>query len=89
MMLRIPIGTEDFKDIREQFYFVDKSSFISEFFRRRAAVTLINHKHVGFNLAKVNQLEVVEANPLVCAAGRNVHSNWSLIFFIPQVGIAC
>ena len=41
MMLRIPIGTEDFKDIREQFYFVDKSSFISEFFRRRAAVTLI------------------------------------------------
>ena len=41
MMLRIPIGTEDFKDIRKQFYFVDKSSFISEFFRRRAAVTLI------------------------------------------------
>ena len=64
MMLRIPIGTEDFKDIRKQFYFVDKSSFISEFFRRRAAVTLITRpRRFGKTLRKTGNCSTACASP--------------------------
>lgn len=41
MKKRIPIGIDDFKEARQNCYFVDKSGFIGEFLRQRASVTLI------------------------------------------------
>lgn len=37
----IPVGTEYFSDIRDGYYFVDKTNFISEFFSDKQKVTLI------------------------------------------------
>ena len=41
MQTKIPVGSDDFKSIREEYYFVDKSGFISEFFHQHASVTLL------------------------------------------------
>lgn len=37
----MPIGVDDFKEVRERYYFVDKTPFIADFFKTRAKVTLI------------------------------------------------
>jgi len=37
----MPIGADDFKEVREQYYFVDKTSFITDFFAGHSKVTLI------------------------------------------------
>ena len=41
MNTMIPIGTEDFAKLREKYYFVDKSTFIIDFFASHSDVTLI------------------------------------------------
>ena len=40
MKLSMPIGVDDFKKVRENYYFVDKSRFLSAFFPGHAEVTL-------------------------------------------------
>ena len=40
MQLRLPIGEDDFEQVRKEYYFVDKSRFIRQFLDRHAAVTL-------------------------------------------------
>lgn len=40
MKLAMPIGVDDFKKVRENYYFVDKSGFLSDFFPGHAEVTL-------------------------------------------------
>ena len=48
----MPIGIDDFKKARESYYLVDKTQFISEFFRSRAEVTLITRpRRFGKTLA--------------------------------------
>ena len=37
----MPIGVDDFKEIREQYYFVDKTQFLADFFKGHGKVTLI------------------------------------------------
>ena len=37
----MPIGVEDFKKVRENYYFVDKSDFIRQLIDRHGDVTLI------------------------------------------------
>lgn len=37
----MPIGVDDFKEVREQYYFVDKTQFITDFFEGHSKVTLI------------------------------------------------
>ena len=37
----MPIGTEYFAKLRANYYFVDKTTFLSDFFRGHADVTLI------------------------------------------------
>lgn len=32
MRLSMPIGVDDFQEVREGYYFVDKSGFLSDFF---------------------------------------------------------
>lgn len=41
MKMIMPIGVDDFKKAREDYYFVDKTSFISDFFQTHSEVTLI------------------------------------------------
>ena len=41
MKMVVPIGTEYFSELRSQYYFVDKSGFLSEFFRERPKVLLL------------------------------------------------
>lgn len=41
MDVRMAIGTEDFAEVRENYYFVDKTGFISEYFSHHAKVTLL------------------------------------------------
>ena len=41
MNTKIPIGSDDFEKIREQYYFEDKTKFIVDFFQNHADVTLI------------------------------------------------
>ena len=38
---RIPVGVDDFKQLREECYFVDKTRFIKELVDERSKVTLI------------------------------------------------
>ena len=38
---RIPVGVDDYKKLREECYFVDKTGFIKELVDRRSEVTLI------------------------------------------------
>ena len=38
---RMPVGIDDFKKLREQYYFVDKTRFIQELIDGHSAVTLI------------------------------------------------
>ena len=40
MRLSMPIGVDDFQEVREGYYFVDKSGFLSDFFPGHAKVTL-------------------------------------------------
>lgn len=40
MKLAMPIGVDDFKEVREEYYFVDKSGFLSEFFPSHPKVTI-------------------------------------------------
>ena len=40
MQLRLPIGEDDFEQVRREYYYVDKSTFIRQFLDRHAAVTL-------------------------------------------------
>jgi len=40
MQLRLPIGEDDFEQVRKEYYFVDKSRLIRQFLDRHAAVTL-------------------------------------------------
>lgn len=40
MKLAMPIGVDDFQEVREGYYFVDKSGFLSDFFLGHAKVTL-------------------------------------------------
>ena len=40
MKLAMPIGVDDFKKLREAYYFVDKTGFLSDFFPGHAEVTL-------------------------------------------------
>ena len=40
MHYRLPIGEDDFAQVRREYYFVDKSPFIREFMDRHGAVTL-------------------------------------------------
>lgn len=41
MRTRIPIGSDDFEKIRDEYYFVDKTNFLVEFFQNHADVTLL------------------------------------------------
>ena len=41
MKTAMPIGVDDFKEVRERCYLVDKTPFISDFFKTHAKVTLI------------------------------------------------
>ena len=41
MDVKIAIGTEDFAEVRDNYYFVDKTGFISEYFSHHAKVTLL------------------------------------------------
>ena len=40
MRYRLPVGEDDFAQVRREYYFVDKSPFIREFMDRHGAVTL-------------------------------------------------
>lgn len=40
MQMRLPIGEDDFAQVRREYYFVDKSVFVADFLRHHAAVTL-------------------------------------------------
>ena len=41
MDVKIPIGTDDFSEVREGYYFVDKTKFLVDFFHGHGKVTLI------------------------------------------------
>ena len=41
MKLVMPIGVDDFKKLREEYYFVDKTGFLADFFPQHAEVTLM------------------------------------------------
>ncbi|MCI6284147.1 MAG: AAA family ATPase [Selenomonas sp.] len=40
MEIRMPIGRDDFEDVRSGYYFVDKTGFLRDFLKYHAKVTL-------------------------------------------------
>ena len=41
MNVRMPIGVDDFKELRENYYFIDKTDFIRQLIDDHSKVTLI------------------------------------------------
>ena len=44
----MPIGVDNFKEVREQYYFVDKTDFIRQLIDAHSKVTLITRPSISF-----------------------------------------
>lgn len=80
----MPIGVEDFKKVRENYYFVDKSDFIRQLIDRHGDVTLITRpRRFGktltmsmleyfFSVDKKRTVKTCFQNSILEKPGRNI-----------------
>ena len=47
MNVRMPIGVDDFKELRENYYFIDKTDFIRQLIDDHSKVTFITRPRVS------------------------------------------
>lgn len=67
-MRPLPVGIDDFRQVREQYYFVDKSDFIRELLDRKNGVTLITRPR---RFGKTLMLSMVESFFSIRRAGES------------------
>ena len=74
----IPVGMEYFSDIRDGYYFVDKTNFISEFFSDKQKVTLITRpRRFGKTLTTYDFARCIDAARVLIVTNRpSIANSW-------------